>query len=91
LYADASRRAAAVLGLPAPSGGTFLFFDTRPHRQHNESAQAFLQRCLEAGVMLTPGAAAGSDYADWARLCFTSVPPDQLERALACLAAVLSQ
>jgi N-succinyldiaminopimelate aminotransferase len=89
LYADAGRRAAEVLGLPAPSGGTFLFFDTRPYRLAGESAQAFLARCLAAGVVLTPGAAAGQAYTDWARLCFTSVPPDELERALACLASVL--
>jgi N-succinyldiaminopimelate aminotransferase len=82
LYATAARRAAAVLGLPAPSGGTFLFFDTRRYRRPDETAEAFLQRCAAAGVMLTPGMAAGHAYADWARLCFTSVPPDALERAL---------
>jgi N-succinyldiaminopimelate aminotransferase len=90
LYAEAARRAAEVLGLSAPSGGTFLFFDTRPHRLSGENAQAFLQRCLAAGVMLTPGSAAGQDYEEWARLCFTSVPPDQLDRALARLRAVLA-
>ena len=90
VYAAAAGRAAEVLGLPAPSGGTFLFFDTRPHRRPGESAQAFLTRCLEAGVVLTPGAAAGKDYGDWARLCFTSVPPDALERALECLRSVLA-
>jgi N-succinyldiaminopimelate aminotransferase len=90
LYADASRRAAAVLGLPAPAGGTFLFFDTRPHRRSGESAQAFLERCAAAGVTLTPGSAAGQAYGDWARLCFTSVPPVQLERALDCLRSVMT-
>lgn len=90
LYADAARRSASALGLPAPSGGTFLFFDTRPHRRPGETAQAFLQRCVAAGVMLTPGSAAGQAYADWARLCFTSVPPTELEHALERLRSVLS-
>jgi N-succinyldiaminopimelate aminotransferase len=90
LYASASRRAAAVLGLPEPSGGTFVFFDTRRYRRSEETAEAFLQRCARAGVMLTPGAAAGQAYGDWARLCFTSVPPDALERALDCLRSVLA-
>jgi N-succinyldiaminopimelate aminotransferase len=89
LYADAARRAATVLGLPAPAGGTFLFFDTRGHRRPGESAQAFLDRCALAGVTLTPGSAAGKAYADWARLCFTSVPPDALDRALDCLRSVM--
>lgn len=91
LYADAAQRAATALGVRCPSGGTFLFFDTRPHRLPGESAQAFLQRCAAAGVILTPGSAAGQAYADWARLCFTSVPPDELERGLACLRLVLAQ
>jgi N-succinyldiaminopimelate aminotransferase len=90
LYRAAARRAAEALGLPEPSGGTFLFFDTRTHRRAGETAQGFLQRCLAAGVVLTPGAAAGQAYADWARMCFTSVPPDELERALECLRSVLS-
>ncbi len=91
LYRDAALRAAQVLGVAPPSGGTFLFFDTRPHRLPGEDGQAFLQRCLAAGVMLTPGSAAGQDYQDWARLCFTSVPPDQLERALSRLRSVLAR
>jgi N-succinyldiaminopimelate aminotransferase len=88
LYAAAAQRAAAALGVPAPTGGTFLFFDTRPHRRPNESAPAFLERCRAAGVLLTPGAAAGQAYTDWARLCFTSVPPHELERALDRLRSV---
>ncbi|MCA9603890.1 MAG: pyridoxal phosphate-dependent aminotransferase, partial [Myxococcales bacterium] len=30
-YAEAGRRAAAALGVPAPAGGTFIFFDARPY------------------------------------------------------------
>jgi N-succinyldiaminopimelate aminotransferase len=88
LYAAAAQRAAAALNVHAPTGGTFLFFDTRPYRVPNETAPAFLERCRAAGVMLTPGNAAGQAFMDWARLCFTSVPPDDLERALERLRSV---
>ena len=89
LYAEAGRRAAATLGVRAPDGGTFLFFDASPWLAPDEPLLAFLERCLDAGVLLTPGSASGRDYARWARLCFTAVPPDELDRALERLGAVL--
>ena len=91
LYAKAGRTSADALGIPAPEGGTFLFFDTRPYRRASESAMGFLERCLDAGVMLTPGTASGQAYEDWARLCFTCVPQAQLEEALAALRPVLGR
>ena len=39
----------------------------------------FLERCLDAGVLLTPGSASGEAYGNWVRLCFTTVPQDQLD------------
>ena len=89
-YGEAARAAASVLRIPAPQGGTFLFFDTTPHHRKGEDAVGFLERCLEAGVMLTPGSASGQDYASWARICFTSVPKDELDAALERLSTVLS-
>lgn len=53
------------------------------------AAEAFLRRCLDAGVLLTPGAASGKDYESWARLCFTAIPPAELEDALGRLAPLL--
>ena len=47
---------------------------------------AFLERCLDRGVLLTPGSASGEAYANWVRVCFTSVPPDVLSLALDRLA-----
>lgn len=89
LYGTAARVAADALGVPPPAGGTFLFFDATPHMRPGEMLQGFLERCADAGVMLTPGTAAGTDYDRWARLCFTSVPQPELERALARLRTVL--
>lgn len=89
LYAEAGRRAADALGIPRPEGGTFLFFDASPHFRDGEDLHGFLLRCLDAGVLITPGAASGKDYATWVRLCFTVVPPAELDDALARLRTVL--
>ncbi len=88
-YRHAAARCAEVLRIAPPESGTFAFFDTRPFRREGETAHQLLERVARAGVVLTPGAAAGRDYADWARLCFTAVPHATLERALATLQAVL--
>ncbi len=89
LYAAAGRRAAAALGVPAPEAGSFLFLDAAPFFRPGEDLPRFLERCLDdAGVLVTPGSAAGKDYGTFVRLCFTVVPPDELEQALAALGAV---
>ncbi len=84
-YAEAAQRTSRVLGTARPQGGTFAFFDTRPFLAPGETAAAWLERCARAGIVLTPGLATGAAYADWARLCFTSVPLNTLDRALAIL------
>jgi N-succinyldiaminopimelate aminotransferase len=90
LYAAAGRRAAEALGAPAPQAGSFLFFDAAPFFRPGEDLARFLERCLDdAGVLLTPGSAAGAAYGTFVRLCFTVVPPDELDLALAALGAVL--
>jgi N-succinyldiaminopimelate aminotransferase len=90
LYAEAGRRAARALGLPAPQAGSFLFFDAAPFFRPGEDLPRFLERCLDdAGVLVTPGSAAGSAYGTFVRLCFTVVPPDELDLALEGLQRVL--
>lgn len=88
-YEEAAAKSARALGVPRPDGGTFLFVDARPRLAPGEDTLGLLERCLDAGVLLTPGAASGKDYEGWVRLCFTSVPPDDLDRALALLAPIL--
>jgi N-succinyldiaminopimelate aminotransferase len=90
-YARAGRMAADALGVRAPQGGTFLFFDAQPHLRRGEELMGFLERCLDAGVMLTPGSAAGHAFERWARLCFTSVPEPELAEALERLKRVLAR
>jgi N-succinyldiaminopimelate aminotransferase len=83
LYRDAGYEAADALGVRRPEGGTFLFIDVSAQLDPGAAdCSAFLERCADAGVLLTPGQSCGADYAKWVRLCFTSVPPDQLAAAL---------
>lgn len=90
LYAEAGRAAAEALGIEGPEGGTFLFFDaSRWLDASDATCMPFLERCLDAGVLLTPGSACGREYARWVRLCFTSVPPADFRRALAALRPLL--
>jgi N-succinyldiaminopimelate aminotransferase len=91
LYREAGARAAAALGVAAPEAGTFLALDAAPCFAPGEDLGAFLGRCLDAGVLVTPGAAIGRDYASWIRICFTAVPPEQLDDAIARLARVLGR
>lgn len=90
LFATAGRETAEVLGVDPPEGGTFLFFDAQPYLREGESdSLAFLDRCLEAGVLMTPGSACGADFPTWVRICFTSEPLDRHRDALERLATVL--
>jgi len=83
LYRDAGYQAADALGLARPEGGTFLCLDVSAQLDPGAAdCTAFLERCADAGVLLTPGRSCGADYATWVRLCFTSVPPVQLAAAL---------
>lgn len=87
LYRDAGYAAADAIGVRRPEGGTFLFVDVSPHLPPDaEDCQPFLERCADAGVLLTPGASCGADYAKWIRMCFTSVHPARLDAALEKLA-----
>jgi len=87
LYREAGRKAASALGVAAPEGGTFLFADVSELlAPGDESSMPFLERCADRGVLLTPGASCGRHFARSVRLCFTAVPPAQLDEALEVLA-----
>jgi N-succinyldiaminopimelate aminotransferase len=89
LYAEGAATVGGALGIPAPTAGTFAFFDAAPHFRSGEQLPGFLERCLEAGVLLTPGIAVGRDFGSWVRLCFTAVAPADLRDALDRLARVM--
>ena len=91
LYKEAATRTAQALGQPRPRGGTFLFIDARPWLDGGADALPLLERCLDAGVVLTPGAASGHGYAPFVRVCFTTVPPHELDEALALLSQIFAR
>ncbi|HEU4431379.1 MAG TPA: pyridoxal phosphate-dependent aminotransferase [Myxococcota bacterium] len=87
-YAKTGAEVAAVLGLPAPAGGCFLFANAA-HRLDASGLQGFLEDAFAAGVVVAPGSSAGADYGSWIRLCFTVVPPEQALEAARRLARLL--
>jgi len=91
MYRSAMLLSTEKLGLKPTEGGTFVFFDTRRWEPETTDALSFLERCLDAGVVLTPGGASGSAYNTWVRLCYTCVPQDALAEALTALESVLSE
>jgi aspartate/methionine/tyrosine aminotransferase len=90
-YRAAGELAAETLGLPAPEGGTFLFFDVADCLDAR-GLDGFLFDCLEENLILAPGASFGpTHYATHVRLCFTSAPPDVVQRGVGKLAALMAR
>jgi aspartate/methionine/tyrosine aminotransferase len=81
---DATARAlqGAPVRFHVPDGATYLFID------FGEPALPILERAVDRGVLLAPGDAFGS-YGTFARLCFTAVPVDAVERGVERLRAAL--
>jgi N-succinyldiaminopimelate aminotransferase len=88
-YREAGGRAAARLGVAPPSGSTFLFLDVAEWLDGGGLA-GFLERCAERGLFLAPGPSFGP-YPTHVRLCFTSAPPEVVERGTGVLAALLGR
>lgn len=88
-YARTGAEAARQLGLPPPEGSTFLFFDLRSF-QPNASLEAFLEACVEQGVLLAPGPSFGP-YPTHVRLCYTAVEPDRTLRGVRLVARLLGR
>lgn len=84
-YRKVGAAAAAQLGLAEPEGSTFLFVDASSAIDERGIA-GLLKDCLAEGVALAPGASCGRDYANWLRLCYTAVPPDEALAAISTLA-----
>jgi N-succinyldiaminopimelate aminotransferase len=87
-YAKAGVEVAAVLGMPAPAGGCFLFADAA-HRLDDRGLPGFLADAFAAGVVVAPGSSAGEAYGSWIRLCFTVAPRDEANEAARRLAKLL--
>jgi N-succinyldiaminopimelate aminotransferase len=88
-YADVGGRVAAMLGEPAPQGGTFLFPDVSAHLDER-GLDGFLQRCVERGLLLAPGTAFGP-WPTRVRLCFTAVDPARTLRGAEVFARLIGR
>lgn len=86
-YEGMGKLAADALGLPHPEGSAFLFLDVSA-RLDERGLEGFLEDCVDHGLFLAPGPSFGP-YPQHARLCFTAVPPDVLERGLRVLSGLL--
>lgn len=87
-YLDAGRRVAAILGLEPPTGSTFLFLDVAD-KLDGRGLAGFLETCADRGLFLAPGPSFGP-YPTHVRICFTSAPPDVVERGARVLADLLT-
>jgi aspartate/methionine/tyrosine aminotransferase len=87
---DRTTRALTAAGIPftPPDGGTYVFLDLeRPLA--GRPLSALLAHAVAHGVLLAPGDGFGAAFPTRARLCFTAVPPDRLEDAVARLARAI--
>jgi aspartate/methionine/tyrosine aminotransferase len=84
-YRDTGNRAADLLGLPRPEGGTFLFVDVASQLD-DRGLLGFLEDCLDENLVLAPGSSFGADYGSWVRVCFSCVPPEVVIRGVEKLA-----
>lgn len=89
LYAEIGRWSADRLGLAAPQGSTFLFFDVAAHLDAR-GVGGFLEDLVDEGLFIAPGDSFGP-YPTHVRLCFTATPPDVTRRGVEILARRLGR
>jgi N-succinyldiaminopimelate aminotransferase len=88
-YAKSGRAAAKRLGVPAPQGSTFLFFDIADHLD-TRGLPGFLEDCANDGLLVAPGSSFGP-YPTHIRVCFTAVAPAVTARGIEVLASHLGR
>jgi aspartate/methionine/tyrosine aminotransferase len=88
-YAATGRWAAERLGLRAPEGSTFLFFDVAEHLDRN-GLDGFLERCADRGLFLAPGPSFGP-FPTHVRLCYTAAEPQVVRAGVEVLAEILGR
>lgn len=88
-YAELGRSAAQALGMVAPAGSTFLFPDAS-EALDERGLDGLLGDLAEAGVVVAPGPSFGP-YPHHLRVCFTSAPPEEIDRGVGILARTLQQ
>ena len=81
-YLEGRQSALENIQLPTltSEGSFFLFVDLR-ERWAGLDDDGKLVRMLDAGVVLSPGAAFGKEYEGWGRFCFTTEKPELIAEA----------
>ncbi len=81
-------------GIPhfVPDGGVYLLLDLRKiiGSDEDEAVMKLHDRLLDGGVALSPGLQFGTQYRAHARLCFTALPIERMEKGLARMRQVLN-
>jgi N-succinyldiaminopimelate aminotransferase len=90
LYEATGRHAAKRLGVPAPEGSTFLFFDVA-EALDDRGLNGLLSDCVDGGLLVGPGPAFGQGFDTHIRLCFTAVDPERTMRGVEVLAKLLGR
>jgi aspartate/methionine/tyrosine aminotransferase len=80
--------AGSVLPARILRGGLGSVITPLPRFENAEAAWDYVERGLQAGVAVAPGAAFGEAYAHYVRICFTCVDEPTLEKACAILAGL---
>jgi len=88
-YAATGRAAAERLGVEAPEGSTFLFFDVASHVDERGLAP-LLEACVDRGLLIAPGSSFGP-FPTHVRLCYSAVEPQRALRGVAILAELLDR
>jgi N-succinyldiaminopimelate aminotransferase len=88
-YRRVGAEAAALLGVPAPQGSTFLFLDVAP-RLGPGGLPEFLEGCADDGLFAAPGPSFGP-FPAHVRVCTTACPPDVVMRGMKVLARRLGR
>ena len=88
-YQSGFRVVESELKLPfhKPQGGAFVFLDLR---HHSKSMDDLLWELLEEHIALAPGAVFGQGFESFARLCYTTIPPEALATALGTVNRILA-
>lgn len=88
-YRAVGEAAAERLGLPAPEGCTFLFFDVADALDAR-GLDGLLSDLVDEGLFVAPGASFGP-YPTHVRVCYTAAPPDVVARGVERLARRLGR
>jgi aspartate/methionine/tyrosine aminotransferase len=91
-YSDGLEAACAALTARyhRPQAGAFILVDLRDLAGDDEAAMQLMASALDAGVALAPGAAFGTDFGRFARLCYTATPNDAVTEGVQILNGALN-